>query len=92
MLEPAGIYVLYPHNRHLSAKVRAFVDFLVERFGREPAWDCAARGDAPDAARSREGGARGWPLRRRGRSPVGGAGPHDGPRRRHAQPRRTRDR
>jgi DNA-binding transcriptional LysR family regulator len=32
MPPPAGIFVLYPHNRHLSAKVRAFVDFLVERF------------------------------------------------------------
>lgn len=31
---PAGsaIRALYPHNRHLSAKVRTFVDFLVERF------------------------------------------------------------
>jgi hypothetical protein len=25
--------------RHLSAKVRSFVDFLVARFGGEPAWD-----------------------------------------------------
>ena len=24
-----GIYAVYPHRRHLSAKVRAFVDFLV---------------------------------------------------------------
>ena len=30
-----GIYAVYPHNRHLSAKVRAFVDFLVEAL--EPA-------------------------------------------------------
>jgi DNA-binding transcriptional LysR family regulator len=28
---------LYLHNRYLSAKVRAFVDFLVERFAGEPA-------------------------------------------------------
>lgn len=27
-----GIYAVYPHNRHLAAKVRTFVDFLVERF------------------------------------------------------------
>lgn len=27
-----GIYAVYPHRRHLSAKVRAFVDFLVESF------------------------------------------------------------
>ena len=28
-----GIYAVYPHNRHLAAKVRTFVEFLVERFG-----------------------------------------------------------
>lgn len=31
-----GIYAVYPHNRHLAAKVRTFVDFLVRRFGAEP--------------------------------------------------------
>jgi len=38
-----GIHVVYPSRRHLSAKVRAFADFLIERF-REPAWtlDCTA--------------------------------------------------
>jgi DNA-binding transcriptional LysR family regulator len=36
---PLTLRALYPHNRHLSAKVRAFVDFLAERFGREPPWD-----------------------------------------------------
>src|SRR5258708_6833432 len=30
-----AIRALYPHNRHLSAKVRAFVDFLAARFTRE---------------------------------------------------------
>ncbi len=34
-------YAIWPHNRHLSAKVRTFVDFLVERFGPRPYWDCA---------------------------------------------------
>jgi hypothetical protein len=29
---PLNIYVVYPSRRHLSAKVRAFADFLVERF------------------------------------------------------------
>ncbi len=32
---------VYPHSRHLSPKVRAFVDFLVERFGKWPYWDPA---------------------------------------------------
>lgn len=30
---------VYPSNRHLSAKVRAFVDFLADRFGKHPGWD-----------------------------------------------------
>jgi DNA-binding transcriptional LysR family regulator len=29
---PSSIYVVYPSRRHLSAKVRAFTDFLAERF------------------------------------------------------------
>lgn len=31
-----GIYAVYPHNRHLAAKVRTFVDFLVCWFGTSP--------------------------------------------------------
>jgi DNA-binding transcriptional LysR family regulator len=30
---------VYPHSRHLSPKVRAFVDFLFSRFGNRPYWD-----------------------------------------------------
>lgn len=33
------IHAVYPHNRHLSAKVRVFVDFLVRRFGPKPYWE-----------------------------------------------------
>ena len=33
------IYAAYPETRHLSAKVRVFIDFLLERFGPEPYWD-----------------------------------------------------
>jgi DNA-binding transcriptional LysR family regulator len=29
---PTNVYAVYPSRRHLSAKVRAFVDFLAERF------------------------------------------------------------
>ena len=36
---PLPLRALYPHSRHLSAKVRAFVDFLAARFGGEPPWD-----------------------------------------------------
>lgn len=30
----AAIYIVYPHRRHLSAKIRAFVDFMVDWFER----------------------------------------------------------
>lgn len=33
------IQAVYPHNRHLSPKVRAFVDFLLRRFGPVPYWE-----------------------------------------------------
>ena len=36
------IYAVFPHHRHLSAKVRVFVDFLVDRFAPEPYWDAVA--------------------------------------------------
>jgi DNA-binding transcriptional LysR family regulator len=42
-----AIHVVYPPGRHLSAKVRSFVDFLVPRCGERPAWDAwmLGRGD-----------------------------------------------
>jgi DNA-binding transcriptional LysR family regulator len=33
------VHAVYPHNRHLTVKVRAFVDFLADRFGPSPPWD-----------------------------------------------------
>lgn len=35
----ANVYAVYPERRHLSPKVRAFVDFLSQRFGDNPNWD-----------------------------------------------------
>jgi DNA-binding transcriptional LysR family regulator len=35
---PTSIYAVYPSRRHLSAKVRAFVGFLAERFARAGDW------------------------------------------------------
>jgi DNA-binding transcriptional LysR family regulator len=32
---PLALYAIYPPTRHLSVKVRVFIDFLVERFGKE---------------------------------------------------------
>ena len=37
--QDGAVYAVYPHSRHLSPKVRAFVDFLAERFGPRPYWD-----------------------------------------------------
>lgn len=58
MPPPYTLRALYPHNRHLSTKVRVFVDFLAARFGREPPWDswCRAPGEqsAPPAPRRQE--------------------------------------
>jgi DNA-binding transcriptional LysR family regulator len=36
--EDVPIYAVYPSSRHLSPKVRAFVDFLVEIYGPRPYW------------------------------------------------------
>jgi DNA-binding transcriptional LysR family regulator len=35
---PMPIYAVYPSRKHLSAKVRLFVEFLVERFAQAPDW------------------------------------------------------
>lgn len=35
----SNIHAVYLPTRHLPAKVRAFIDFLRERFGPEPYWD-----------------------------------------------------
>ncbi|MEZ5670361.1 MAG: LysR family transcriptional regulator [Alphaproteobacteria bacterium] len=50
--DPLGIYAIYPHSRHLSAKVRAFIDFLAARFGERPYWEEVT----PEAGRSCPGG------------------------------------
>ncbi|MCW8931435.1 MAG: LysR family transcriptional regulator [Gammaproteobacteria bacterium] len=36
-------YAIYPQTRHLSQRVRAFVDFLVKRFEGTPYWDLCFR-------------------------------------------------
>lgn len=37
--EPYDVHVLYPHNRHLAAKVRLLVNFLAERYRQRPHWE-----------------------------------------------------
>jgi DNA-binding transcriptional LysR family regulator len=39
--DPIALYAVYPTTRHLSAKIRVFIDFLVEKFGTDPFWDKA---------------------------------------------------
>ena len=38
-IEFAGIYAVYLPDRHPAAKVRAFIDFIANRFAPEPPWD-----------------------------------------------------
>ena len=40
-------YAIYPQTRHLSQRVRAFVDFLVQRFEGTPYWDNCLKKPAP---------------------------------------------
>ena len=49
--EPAPIHVhaVYPHARHLAAKVRVFVDFLAKRYAGEPEWHQGWAGEHPVA-------------------------------------------
>lgn len=35
----SAIHAVYPNSRHLSPKVRAFIDFLAEHIGPRPHWD-----------------------------------------------------
>jgi hypothetical protein len=37
-LSPLTLSVLYPHSRHLAAKVRVLVGFLVREFRGTPHW------------------------------------------------------
>jgi DNA-binding transcriptional LysR family regulator len=37
--EDVPIYAVYPSGKHLSPKVRAFLDFLIEVYGPVPYWD-----------------------------------------------------
>jgi DNA-binding transcriptional LysR family regulator len=56
-----NIHAAYPSRRHLSAKVRVFIDFLAARFAHAPAWQlpvpsagkAAARAMAPSRSRKR---------------------------------------
>jgi DNA-binding transcriptional LysR family regulator len=38
-LPELGIHAVYPQRAHVPPKVRVFVDFLAQRFGRKPDWE-----------------------------------------------------
>ena len=38
-LPELGIHAVYPQRDHVPPKVRAFVDFLAQRFGKRPEWE-----------------------------------------------------
>jgi DNA-binding transcriptional LysR family regulator len=42
--EPSAIFAVYPSARQLSTKVRAVVDFLVEKFNDPPSWERSLAG------------------------------------------------
>lgn len=44
------VYAVYPHARHLAAKVRGFVDFLARRYAGEPEWHQGWGSDHPAPA------------------------------------------
>jgi DNA-binding transcriptional LysR family regulator len=39
LVPESAIYLVYLPNRTLSSRVRALIDFLVERFGPVPSWE-----------------------------------------------------
>ena len=48
LTEPAlAMHVLYPHRLHLSARARAFIDFVVAWYGKSPPWLVTKAVDAP---------------------------------------------
>lgn len=42
-LPETGIYAVMPQRHLVPARIRAFIDFLVERIGRDPPWEQRAR-------------------------------------------------
>ena len=69
------LYVAYPHHRHLSAKIRAFVDFAAEVFAGDAGWrTIVAAARRPPRTRRREPSRSSAPRSR----PAGAGGPATG--------------
>ncbi len=39
LLRPSSVFAIYPSRKYLAPKVRAFIDFLGEKYGPDPYWD-----------------------------------------------------
>ena len=56
-LEEGALHAVMPPGRSVTARVRALVDFLVDRFGPEPSWDpCWMAQETATAPVARAGG------------------------------------
>ncbi len=42
-LPPIHAYAVYPPTRHLSRRVRTFIDFMIEKFSEDPCWDACLK-------------------------------------------------
>ena len=51
--KPKPIWIVYPHNRHLSAKVRAFAEWIAELFDSMPALEDVSRTAEQSAAKQK---------------------------------------
>lgn len=72
-----AIFGVYAPGRHLSAKVRSFLDFLVARYGERPYWDAWISRDAGGNSRpSRHLRKRKHRPRHRRSDPLGRANSH----------------
>lgn len=40
----AALWLVYPQSNVLTAKVRLFIDFLLEKIGKAPTWNCSSTG------------------------------------------------
>jgi len=57
-MQELGIYAIYPSRRHMSAKLRVLLDYLVQAFGPAPDWDNWRTLAGASAPASEEGRAR----------------------------------
>ncbi|MBF0128198.1 MAG: LysR family transcriptional regulator [Magnetococcales bacterium] len=48
-MPPVGVYAVYPANPHISAKVRKFIDFLLDRFDKKSGWRTTGDPLPPDS-------------------------------------------